>query len=287
MIIDKENNATENNGTEGAESATENDANTQDQEIVDVSADESNADANAENQDEGTEGDSAQGENGDGEQGNGDEVATDKISESDKLVERLEALAKEQEEIKSLLKEKESKPAEWTEEQWAAKEKEVGVNRNAIKYFTNQNVYLYQRIMDGVKEMFDSRFGNFDKSNQLKELSKDPKFADAPKFQKDIDEFLSQFDPKFHSDPRLLKSAVVYARGKNMTKTTAKVRNEGERNRIISGAGRPVGSNGISSKGKVVPLTSYQKKVADLMGGENEYRKFMKSPKSGPAVIER
>lgn len=163
----------------------------------------------------------------------------------------------------------EPKVAELTDEQWAKAEEQYGMSRNGIQFMTGQIVKAVQSIMG---EM-DKRFGSLDKDKAFDSLAKDPQFADAKTYQKEMNEWLGQFDPSLHSKPELLKSAYWVAKGKNAGKVVAKVRKEGERNKQVAGAGRPAAPNTGARSKTPAPLNGYQKRVAEMMGGEDAYRK--------------
>lgn len=161
--------------------------------------------------------------------------------------------------------------ANMNEETWAKKEEEVGVNRNAIKFFTNQSM----RVVDHVMAKLDERLAKFEKSDRIREISRQPGFSDASRYQKDIDEFLSSYHPRHHSNEDLIKRAVIYARGKNMKSSISKARNESERNRKISGQVKPPTSGANVKKASPAALTPMQRNMARNAGmSEDEYAKL-------------
>ncbi len=163
-------------------------------------------------------------------------------------------------------------PAELTEEQWAAKETEVGVPRQSIQFFTAQAMKVYETVMNHIEE----RFAKLDKVEGIRGISKEKGFEDATRYQKEIDQYLSRYHPKHHSNPQLLKDAVIYARGLNASKNIQRVRTDQDRNKKIAGPARPSSPNG----GKRVPtvaLNASQRDVATKFGmSETEYQKLMK-----------
>jgi len=167
-------------------------------------------------------------------------------------------------------------PQQLTEEQWAAKEQEFGVSRQAIQAFTQQNIKVY----NAMREYVDAQFAAINKTTALQALSQEKGFTDAPRYRKEIDQFLSKFDPKVHSNPQLLKDAVIYARGLAASGNIQRARNDGERNRRIAGAARPSSpnANGGARKPAATPsLTREQRDAASKFGmSDAEYAGLMK-----------
>lgn len=162
-------------------------------------------------------------------------------------------------------KEKEEVPAELTEDQKTAYEDQYGVPFRTIQAFTKQNTLLFDRV----SALLDERLSKFERGDSIRELSTDPEFSDAMKHRKDIDEFMNGFDPKFRNDPKLLKSAVYYARGKNAKSAVSRARNDGERNRKIAGTFRPSSPSGGKKNGSR-SLNESEKQAMQLGGFKNE-----------------
>lgn len=169
-------------------------------------------------------------------------------------------------------------PPQLTEEEWLKQEESWGVPRTAIQAMTNQSVKVINHIMS----QLDQRLAKFEKSDALRSLSSEKGFTDAPRYQKDVDEFLSHYDPRAWSNPELLRRAVIYARGKNMNKNVSQARNESERNRKIAGPGRPAPAGNAMRRTVSKPLNPIQRDVASKFGlSESEYAKL----KSGSKTI--
>jgi hypothetical protein len=181
----------------------------------------------------------------------------------ERLMEKLEAKLKPQE-----------PPRDLTDEEWAKKEEEFGASRQTIKAFTNQNVQVY----NAMREYVDSLFAGVHKENRLKEISQEKGFTDAMRYRKGIDQFLSKYDPKHHSNPELLRMAVVYARGLDRSASVQRARNDGERNRRIAGPARPSSpGNGRSGRPGLPALNATQKEVAAKFGmSDAEYAAQLK-----------
>lgn len=215
-----------------------------------------------------------------GGEGDGSEAANEGAEGTDLSPNSVEALHKQVADLtarlETLSKPREEAPApvpQPTEEQWQAKADELGVSVKYLKFETTQKANLYNRIKQEIISEMTGRFSKFEKADAISSLSKDPQFADAPKYRKDIDTFLEKFDAKEQSNPELLKMAVIYARGLNAKKREAGIRSDGERNRHINGAARPASSSS-GTRSKVTPLFGNQKVVAAMMNGDAEYNKF-------------
>lgn len=169
-----------------------------------------------------------------------------------------------------------NKPApspELTDEQWTAKEQEVGVDRKAIQFFTGQAMKVYNAI----QEAMDARFAKFEKAEALQSLSRTKGFEDAGRFQKGVDEFLSKYQPKYHSNIELLKMGVIYARGLARSGDVRRANVNSERNKRVAGVARPASPGSASGARKPNiqgrPLNPSQKEVASKFGmTEQEYR---------------
>ncbi len=180
------------------------------------------------------------------------------------------------EKIRSAIPPAEEKPVEFTEEQWANQEAAWGIPRTAIKAATQQAAHVYQRLSAEFDAKLDARFAGIEKENAIQSLSRTPGFTDAGRYRKDIDEFLSHYDPKHHANAELLKRGVVYARGKNMGTTVSKVRTSQERNRKIATRARPSSPNG-ASRGAPVALNASERDAARKFGmSESEYADLKK-----------
>lgn len=157
-----------------------------------------------------------------------------------------------------------------TEEEWAKYEEERGIPRTAQTWITNTMV----RAVQDLQRHIDQRFAKLDRQEALSSLAKDPEFADANKYPNDVNKYLEKVDPRFHSDPMVLKDAVIWSRGMNFKNGVQKVRDEKEINKRISGVARPASSGGGKSPSKSVTLTPIQKSAARAAGwSEDEYAK--------------
>lgn len=175
-------------------------------------------------------------------------------------------------EIAKLAPKEEAKPL--TDEQWAAIEQQSGAPRQTIEYFTNQNVKVVHKLMDYI----DSKLSKFEVNDAIAAFAKNPKFADATRYRKDIDEFLSHYDHKDWTNPALLERATHYARGKNGNANVQKARQDQERNKKVAGVARPTSPNGGQRRISAPALNPMQKEAAALMGGEAEYNRFRVRP---------
>ncbi len=161
---------------------------------------------------------------------------------------------------------------EISEEEWNKHESEWGIPRSAIKNVVSR----MERVVMHVMNKMDERFSRFEKGDALRSLGQQPGFNDAARYAKDVDEFLSHYDVKHHSNPELLKRAVIYARGKNMKSTVQRAAQGAERNRRIAGVARPAGSAGPIGKGMVGKrqLSAIERSAARAAGmSDDEYLK--------------
>lgn len=220
-------------------------------------------------------------EKGTGEDGS--ELQEEEGSGDEKLDPVAELQAKIQE-LEQKLQQGQVKPPEqppvqaptpkYTEEEWAQHEERWGVPRAAIQ---NTVDAIVKSTLD-MRAYIDSKFAKYEKQEALNEIATDPEYADALKYQKEVNQYLERVDPKYHSEKSVLKDAVIYARGLNYKNGIQKVRNEREVNKRIAGSARPAGSGG--SKGnvstKTVTLTELQKSAAAATGmSEKEYASLL------------
>lgn len=154
-------------------------------------------------------------------------------------------------------------PPPITEEEWAKHEASWGVPRTAI---TN-TVERIERVANHIMSKVDERFAKFEKAETLRTIAREPGFSDANRYQKDVDEYLSHYPAKHHSNPEILKRGIIYARGKNMKTAMNKVRNGTERNlRIAAPGGRPAAGGAPVRPGSKVALNPSQRSAARAFG---------------------
>jgi len=170
-----------------------------------------------------------------------------------------------------------------TEEEWVSLESEVGVPRAAIQRFTSQTM----QVANSLKEYIDSKFTMIEQAEGLRQVARDPEFSDGLKFEKDVQKYLSRVDPRYRSNPDVIKDAIIYSRGLNYKKTVSTVRNENEKNRKIAGPARPAApGGGMKGKGSV-PLTPIEHQAREAVGWtEEQYRDAKKMKGKGKAVFE-
>lgn len=217
----------------------------------------------------------------DGENDKGKEAPTGKEEEGaeptppvdvDKIVDQI--LAKT-----GLGKEKEPEKEKLDPKEAAARiesiAKKLGITPEAVRYFTNQNM----QVADIIRKEVSSKLAVINKSSALARLSREKGFEDANRHAKGVDEFLSVFDESEHSDPELLRRAVIYSRGLEAQKNLKQVQNTNERNKKIAGTGRPA-SPGEPKDNKVVVLTPLEKETARAFGmSEKQYSEIKKNGK--------
>ncbi len=246
-----------NNGPE-----IENDAENLD--TLDEQGDNANAERGGENQEDG--------ENVGGEEGalQNEDGESKPVKSAGFPAELREQLRQElREEMRAEMRaemQKQNPPApakEISEEEWAKHEADWGIPRTAIK----ATVSRMERVAQHVLKAMDERFAKFEKAESLRTLSREKGFEDSMRYQKDIDEFLTQYQPQFHSNPTVLKRAVIYARGLHAKDAVTKARNGNERNlRIVQPGGRPGAGGAPVRTGSKVQLTASQKSAARSVG---------------------
>lgn len=167
----------------------------------------------------------------------------------------------------------EPKPVqEPTEEEWVKHEESWGIPRTAIKQVLSTQVKIRNQILDHI----DERFAAIESESALRSLARKPGFADAMSLKDGVKQYLSQFNSKLHSNPKILQTAVIFARGLAASKNLQKVRAGQERNVKIAGKARPAASNAVGRKPAPKGLTPVQKDVAAKFGmSEAEYSKLM------------
>jgi hypothetical protein len=215
-------------------------------------------------------------EDGGGEEGEVPEEGAEPRPKDDP---RLSAVEKTLAEINEKIQKKEEPVKEKTPEEWAKLEEEWGAPRSVIERTTRQAVMVFNKM----QEYVDSRFAKLEFGNALSDFSKQPGFSDANRYRKDVEEFLSDYDSKHWTNPKLIERAVFYARGKNAQAREQFARSGAERNRVIAGTARPASPGGGTKPRGIPPLRADQKEAAELMGGESEYRKYQRG---GRVTIE-
>jgi hypothetical protein len=161
-----------------------------------------------------------------------------------------------------------------TEEQWGKLEEDWGQPRQTIQRITNQNVQVVRKLT----EYIDSRFAKLEVGDTIQAVSKEALYTDAPRYQKEIREFIQDYDPKHWSNPELIKRAVIYARGLNANANLQKVRTDTEKNKKIAGPARPSSPSGGIKRTTMPALNGAHREAANLMGSEGEYNKFRTRP---------
>lgn len=176
-------------------------------------------------------------------------------------------------------------PIQLTDEQWAQKEQELGIPRNAIKAMTSQAVMVYNKIKDEVSQMLQERFSGIETDNAIKSVGQEKGFSDINTFRSGINEFLSKYDVKHHSNPELLKTAYFYAKGKSANSNVRRARVESERNKKISGSARPASPNGANRTATTKPLNASQLDVAKHFGMTPEQYSKLKAERGKPISV--
>ncbi len=163
---------------------------------------------------------------------------------------------------------------ELTEENWKALESQWGMPRKAISQVMQAQRMGLQMVTDQVQSLV----AELRVDKEIDRISRMPGFSDAKRYRKEIDEFLTDIEPRYHSNQKILQTAIYVARGKNAGTDRARQVRTGQQNTRITGVARP--ASGIPAKGGAPAggaLNPAQRQAAALMGGEKEYRKFMRT----------
>jgi hypothetical protein len=235
------------------------------------------SDGGAEDQEVGGDVDQEEGAAGGEEEGAGADVEASSLHDIEKLKEQLRSELRAELSAEMRENQPEPQPKEISDEEWAKHEDNWGIPRKAI----TATVSRMERLAKHFEARLDERLAKFEKNDALRTLASDKGFTDAMRYQKDVDEFLSHYPAKHHSNPDLLKRAVMYSRGKNMKNNVNRARTESERNRRISGAGRPAPGGAPVKKGLTSrPLTQIERSAARAAGmSDGEYLKLKGSNK--------
>jgi len=157
-----------------------------------------------------------------------------------------------------------------TEEQWAQKEEEFGMNRRAIERTIGMLTSVHDKIMAHIEE----RFARIEKDSVMSAMSKKPGFADASRYKAGMDEFLSRYAPSLHNNPELLEQAYYYAKGKAAGKNIQRARQSNEVNRRIAGPARPA-SPAVTRRPGAPALNKIERDTAARFGmSDAEYAKY-------------
>lgn len=184
-----------------------------------------------------------------------------------------ESLLKKFDERLEKMRPPEPPPQPMTEEQWAKHEADWGVPRTTIQ----KTLDVAIKVQRDMRAYVDEKFSALERDSAISRLAKEQGFADVGRLRSGMDEFLKDFDPKYHADPVLLKKAAIFARGLASQKDIKTMRNSDEKNRQIANRIRPGRSEGGSSHASSRGLTPAQREAAELLeGGEAEYQKISK-----------
>lgn len=215
---------------------------------------------------------------GEGDGGDQEDLSQDAEGQDSGVDPRDETISELRERLEKLEKgpeKRESAPEPYkepTDEEWMKIEDDTGLSRKAIKFQAGQMANLYNRIMTSI----NAKFGKSEKENSITALSKQKGFQDAGKFRKGMEEFLGDYDESMHSNEKLLKNAYFYAKGKGTGDAVRHAANATERNKRISGSGRPASPNSGDRRPSTVVLTNQQRFLAKKAGmSEKEYADFL------------
>lgn len=155
-------------------------------------------------------------------------------------------------------------PKPITDQEWADIESKSGLPRNAVQYFGNMMMKLRESIVSDL----GGRLSTFERDSAIQKLGSEPGFNDAPALRSGIEQFFKDLGipATAQNDPKLLRAAVVFARGLNRQKDLKRARSEKEVNRRITTTGTPgTGSNGTAAK-RPAALNSMQRDIIAKTG---------------------
>jgi hypothetical protein len=214
--------------------------------------------------------DAADGE--EGEEGTEDVASLrEQIALLTETVEKLKNPPKAAEEPKPMSEE------DWKklEEDWGIAADKDGVPGSFGRKSIQQIARLIGNMSQNLREVLNTELGGFKKEAAIAELAREKGFEDIKVYRKGIDEFLSDFDTRFHSDKKLLKKAVTYARGLTASGKLKKAVNTREMHRKVN-TGAAHGKPGGKGAAKTVVLTAEQKQAARAAKmPESEYIKYL------------
>lgn len=230
--------------------------------------------AGAAGDDRGGEGEEAGGDRGEDA---GEDKTAEVVSEVDALKEILKKRDEELSEIKKAAAEKAAAPAEkaaMTDEQWAALEDRFGgLPRNQIQPLAE----MVERAAANAESRILGRLVAVEKELTIARLAESDGTRDIRAHREGVEKFLKNFDTKMHSDEKLLRMALAYARGEKSS-GAQKPSNGKERNLRVAGAGKPnIGGSSAGGVSGGLGLTRVEKDAARVAGmSEKEYAGWKK-----------
>ena len=220
-----------------------------------------------------------EGEKVDGDRGEHDEKGESPKSEGPTEVDVFKTLLEKREsELKALRETKEKKnapppPAPPTEEQWAAIEERFGgLSRGQITPIAD----MMEKAIARIQDQYETRLAGIEKDMTINRLADQEGTRDIRSHREEMEQFLGNFDKKSHADEKLLKMALIYARGLKSKDAVKKANESRERNVRVVGSNRP-NINGSSAGGstKTVKLTAQERSVAKAAGwSDREYHEM-------------
>lgn len=230
--------------------------------------------AGAAGDDRGGEGEEAGGDRGEDA---GEDKAPEGVSEVDALKEILKKRDEELSAIKKAAEEKAAAPAEkaeMTDEQWAALEDRFGgLPRQQIQPLAE----MVERAATNAESRILGRLVAVEKELTIARLAESDGTRDIRAHREGVEKFLKNFGPNTHSDEKLLRMALAFARGEKVASAPRSGQGK-ERNLRVAGAGKP--NTGGSSAGGMSGghgLTRGERDAARAAGmSEKEYAEWKK-----------
>lgn len=238
--------------------------------------DTENNDAEPNKTGESSDDDGGEGEKADGDRGEHDEKGQAPKSEGPTEVDVFKTLLEKREsELKALRETKEKEnapppPAPPTEEQWAALEERFGgLSRTQITPIAD----MMEKAISGIQAKYEERLAGIEKDMTINRLADQEGTRDIRSHRAEMEQFLGNFDKKSQSDEKLLKMALVYARGLKSKDAVKKAGESREKNMRVIGSGKPnIGGSSSGGSGKSIKLSAQERSVAKAAGwSEREY----------------
>lgn len=166
---------------------------------------------------------------------------------------------------------------ERTDEEWRAIEDKTGLTRTAYLALESHANESFQRLANYV----DERLGHISVGAELEGMAAEKGFEDAPRYQKEVRQFIKSIGWEGAPTKEILKAGVVYSRGLRSKDDVKRAQNGAARNREIIGRLKPPMGKGPSG-GSGTKLTPVQRSTARTFGMSDEaYSKLLKPTRSG------
>jgi hypothetical protein len=157
-----------------------------------------------------------------------------------------------------------------TEEKWAELEERFGgLSRGQIQPMAE----FMDKVVKSSESRVEARIAKIEKELTINLMAEQEGSRDVRSYRKEMEDYLGNFDQRSHADPKLLKMALVYARGLRSQDAMKKAMDSKERGLRVVGAGKPnTGGSSAGGKSNGFKLTPQERQAAKLGGmSEREY----------------